>query len=310
MMGEPFLSVVVPLYNEADGLTEFAARLREVLDGTGLDYEVILVNDGSQDDTADVATSLGWPAARVATLARNVGHQAAIDAGLSLSTGEFVLTMDGDGQHPPELIPRLLDAARDLQVDIVYTVQRSRKSDPKGKRLSALAYYRLMRWLTGVPIEDSQADFRLVRRRVLGAVADVPGDRVLRLLLPSVGFTSTTIAYEAEPRIAGQGRFGLRHQMAMARQSLMAFSSKPLRLVASIGFVLSFLSLAWFVIVVVTYATQRTIVGWTSVMTAVLLVGGLTLLSLSVVGSYVARIHDMMKGHPRYYVDRVDSAGQ
>jgi dolichol-phosphate mannosyltransferase len=300
----------VPLYNEADGLTEFAARLREVLDCTGMDYEVILVNDGSQDDTAAVARSLGWPAAQVATLARNVGHQAAIDAGLSLTHGEFVLTMDGDGQHPPELIPRLLDAARDPQVDIVYTVQRSRESDPRGKRLSALAYYRLMRWLTGVPIEDSQADFRLVRRRVLGAIADVPGDRVLRLLLPSVGFTSTTIAYVAEPRIAGHGRFGFRRQMAMARQSLMAFSSKPLRLVASIGFVLSFLSLAWFVVVVVTYATQRTIVGWTSVMTAVLLVGGLTLLSLSVVGSYVARIHDMMKGHPRYYVDRVDPADQ
>ena len=306
----PFLSVVVPLFNEVEGIQIFAQGLRSVLDGMEITYEVIFVDDGSTDQTSTAVTALSWSNARVVILARNVGHQAAIDAGLKMAHGEFILTMDGDGQHPVELIPDLMRAAIDYKVDIVYTVQLNRKNDPLSKRLSALAYYRIMRWLTGVPLKDSQADFRLMRSRVLVAIDSVPGDRVLRLLLPSVGFTSTTITYEVHDRIAGEGRFGLRRQMAMAGQSLMSFSAKPLRLVASIGVILSFLSVIWFVLVLVTYASQRTIVGWTSVMTAVLLVGGLTLLSLSVVGAYVARIHDMMKKHPRYFVSRVEHSDQ
>jgi len=307
MLQESVLSVVVPVYDEQDVARTFALGLREVLDTMGIAYEVIFVDDGSQDKTSTILKSLEWPQAYVAILARNVGHQAAIDAGLSIAHGEYVLTMDGDGQHPVDLIPELLNVARGQGVDVVYTVQKSRENDSPGKRFFALTYYKAVRWLTGVPLADSQADFRLMRSRVLEVVKHVPGDRVLRLLLPSIGFTSTTLTYEVKPRIAGRGRFGFRRQLSIAAQSFVGFSSKPLRLVASAGFALSLLAIVWFGIVLATYVSQRTIVGWTSVMTAVLLVGGLTLLSLSVVGAYVARIHDMIKKHPRYFISRVDS---
>ena len=301
------LSIVVPVFNESSGIEVFCADLRSVLDGLAVAYEVLLVDDGSFDGTADIALNLGWSQLSVVRLTRNVGHQFALEAGLANSRGERVVTMDGDGQHPPSLIPDLLNVAVVEEADVVYTMRSSRKDDAFGKRTAALAYYKAMRWLTDAPIADSQADFRLVSRRVLEAVDKVSGDRVLRLLLPSMGFRSAIVEYETLPRISGKGRFGLRRQFRLASNSVIGYSSKPLRLIAALGVALAFIAFTWLVAVVIAYASGRNVEGWTSVMSAVLLVGGLTLLSLSVVGSYVARIHDILKGQPRYFVDRVDS---
>jgi glycosyltransferase involved in cell wall biosynthesis len=295
-----FLSIVTPMYNESDGIVQFLCELRTVLTTLDIHYEVILVDDGSQDDSVAKAVGIGWSDCRILALARNCGHQIAIEAGLAVAGGTWVLTMDSDGQHPPNVIPAMLEAALSQDVDVVYTVQSSRSTDSRGKRIAALAYYRVIRGLTGISVADSQADFRLISRQVLSEIQRVPGDKVLRLLLPAVGYESVTLEYEVRQRIAGSGRYGFGRQLQMAASSLLNFSAKPLRVVAGLGVLLSFGAMLWLTYVLITFMLTKAVAGWSSVMAAVLVVGGITLLSVSIVGEYVARIHDLLKGHPRY----------
>ncbi len=191
-------------------------------------------------------------------------------------------------------------------VYIVYAVRPTRGTDGLLKRSFALAYYWLMRLLTGAPVADSQADFTLVSRRVLDEVSLVGGDKVLLLLLPAIGFRSASVQYEALPRIAGDGRFGFRRQLRMARSSVFEYSSKPLRMVAGLGLALAVGALVWLGYVIAAYVSGRSVDGWASVMSAVLAVGGLVLLSLSLIGEDVARVHDILKNQPRYFIDSLD----
>ena len=298
----PEISVVVPLFNESSGITLFAEQLREVLDSLSVEYEVIFVDDGSQDGTATIASNLGWQQLTIMILARNVGHQNAIDAGLSIARGNWIVTMDGDGQHPPVVVEKMYSKALEGGVDVVYTTRSSRATDSIGKKSAALLYYRVIRWLTEVPIENSQADFRLVSRRLLNEVQSIPGERVLRLLLPAIGFKSEVVEYEAAPRISGKGRFGLHRQLGMAINSILGFSSKPLKLIASLGVIVTVVAAVWLIAVIFSFLAGRNVEGWTSVISAVLAVGGVTLLSLSIIGSYIARIHDLLNGYPRYSI--------
>jgi glycosyltransferase involved in cell wall biosynthesis len=299
---DPELSVVVPLFNESEGVGIFAEELRSALGALNVSYEVIFVDDGSVDGTAMVAARLNWTELKILVLSMNVGHQNAIEAGLSVAQGKWIVTMDGDGQHPPTLISTLYRTAEETGVDVVYTSRLSRDADSLSKRSTALLYYRVMRWLTEVPIRNSQADFRLISRHVLNQIRAIPGDKVLRLLLPSIGFRSALVEYETAPRIAGKGRFGRRRQIRLTIDSVLGFSSKPLKLIASLGVIVTAVAAAWLVSVLFSFLAGENVEGWTSVMSAVLAVGGVTLLSLSIVGSYIARIHDLLKGYPRYSI--------
>ena len=301
----PELSIVVPLFNESEGITAFGRQLRNVLDSLNVAYEVVFVDDCSEDDTAAVASALHWTELKIVVLARNVGHQAAIEAGLSVARGNWIITMDGDGQHPPAVISLMYSTALELDVDVVYTTRQSRGSESLGKKSAALLYYRVIRWLTEVPIENSQADFRLISRRILNDVESIPGDKILRLLLPAIGFRSAVVEYEVAPRIAGKGRFGLRRQIRMTVNSILGFSSKPLKLIASLGIIVTVAAVAWLFTAIFSFFSGKTVEGWTSVISAVLAVGGVTLLSLSIIGSYIARIHDLLNGHPRYSIHKV-----
>lgn len=294
------LSVVCPMFNEADGIAPFLAELRATLDAAGLDYEVIVVDDASTDASVRTVASLRWDRCRVLALARNGGHQIALEAGLAVARGAWVATMDADGQHPPQTVVDMLDRARAEQLDVVYAVQAVRRTDSWSKRTLALAYYRTVRLLTGVAVADSQADFRLMSAAVLDDVRRVPGDKVLRLLLPAVGYRSDVVEYDVRDRLAGEGRFGLRRQLRLAANSILNFSARPLRFVAAAGLLLSAGAFLWLVYVLLTYLSTRTVDGWSSTMAAVLVVGGITLVSVSIVGEYVARIHDLLLRHPRY----------
>lgn len=299
------LSVIAPMYNEVEGIAAFCDRLRGVLESMHTPYEVLIVDDGSEDGCADVVLKQAWPQCRLVSLARNVGHQRAIEAGMSVADGNYIVTMDADGQHPPELVPIMLAIAITDGVDVVYGVRTTRQEEGATRRGPALAYYRLVRWLTDVPIVDSQADFRLVSRSVLATIKDVRGEKVIRMLLPSLGYRSSVAEFEAGERIAGESRFGLRRQVTLALDSVFGFSAKPLRLVAGMGWLLSTAAFLWFIVVLLTWVLNGAISGWTSVMSAVLLVGGMSLLGLSIIGEYVARIHDMMKNHPRFVITGV-----
>lgn len=297
------LTVVAPMFNEEQGIGEFCTRLRGSLDSLATRYEVLIVDDGSTDGSIQEVLDLEWPQCRVVSLATNVGHQRAIEAGLSLAKGTHVVTMDSDGQHPPELIPEMLSLVlSDPECDVVYTVRSKRGEEGVTKRSPALIYYRLVRWLTGIDVPDSQADFRLISRRVVDTINDVRGDKVVRVLLPSLGYGSNVLEYQAGERIAGKSRFGTGHQVRLAIDSIFGFSSKPLRLVATMGWFLSIAAFVWLGIVVITWALDGAVSGWPSVMGAVLLVGGMSLLGLSIIGAYVARVHDILKNHPRFVV--------
>ena len=294
------LSVVCPMFNEEAGIAQFLDELRGVLDRADLDYEVILVDDGSTDSSVDLVRAADWQRCRVLALTRNCGHQVALEAGLSVARGRYVVTMDADGQHPAADVVRMVMLAIEQDLDVVYAVQVERRTDSLGKRTFAGAYYRIVRWLTGVAVANSQADFRLVSDRVLDDVRRVPGHKVMRLLLPAVGYRSAVMEYDVKDRIAGKGRFGLRRQLSLAANSILNFSGRPLRVVAALGLLLSCGAFLWLGYVVGSYLLTRTVEGWSSVMAAVLVCGGLTLLSVSIVGEYVARIHDLLRQHPRY----------
>jgi dolichol-phosphate mannosyltransferase len=300
--GSPLLSIVTPVFNESAGLPLFCKSLKLVLDAAEFTYEVIFVDDGSTDGSAEIILNENWANTRVVQLTKNVGHQVAIEAGLNHANGAYILTMDSDGQHPVEAVPAMLQAAMNADADVVYAQRLNRKGDGFAKRTSARFYYWLTSALTGIDIENGQADFRLVTSRVLQEIASVKGDKTLRLLIPAIGYRSVVVPYETLPRIAGNGRFGLHRQLKLGVGTILDFSSKPLRIVAAAGASLALLAFAWLVSVLVTYVGTRTVSGWASVMAAVLFVGGISLISLSIVGEYVARIHDLLKGHPRYSV--------
>lgn len=307
--GDIRLSVVAPFLNEEDSILAFCAAVRDVLDDMDITYEVILVDDGSSDQTVHLLNSLDWPAATLVRLQKNVGHQTAIDAGLHAARGAWVLTMDSDLQHPPELIPVLLEAAVSAGVDIAYAARGSRREDSFFKRSSAKLYYSLISRLTAVDVEPNAADFRLVSRRVVDVVNQIPEEKVFRVLLPYLGFSSVTIDYVATSRAAGSSKYSLGRMVWLAVTSALSFSSRPLRWIAQAGVVVSLLALFWLAFVVVSYLLGRTVEGWASVASLVLLLGGFQLLAMGVFGLYLGRLYDTSTGRPQFLVAERYSLG-
>lgn len=290
------LSVVVPVFNEADGVALFLVDLRRTLQELEMAYEVVMVDDGSLDNTIDEARNVSWPELRIIELTRNLGHQNALMVGMTNARGEWVITMDGDGQHPADLIPELIDTAISTGVSIVYAVREQREEDKFLKKFMANIYYRSVRLATGIQLKSSQADFRLVHRNVVTEIAKVKGDPILRVLIPKFDFKSTSIAYTAKARIAGDSKFQLNHQVKMATSSVINYSTRPLLLSGLIGVSVSLLSLIWLMFVVAAFVKGESVDGWASVMSAVLFIGGMMLIGLAIIGAYVARIFEVVSG--------------
>ena len=232
MTAPPFLSVVVPVFDEREVLPLFAARTRAALDATGRDYEVVAVDDGSADGSGPVlkALAMQWPQLRVLRLRRNAGHQAAITAGLSASRGDAVVTIDADLQDPPELIADLLAAARREQADVVYAVRSRRDVDTAFKRGTARLYYRLMRRIAGAEVRPDAGDFRLMTRPVVDDLLALPERHpVYRLLVPWLGYPSTTVSYVRVARGAGRTQYPLGCMLRLGLDSVTTFYASPLR---------------------------------------------------------------------------------
>ena len=296
------MTVVSPCFNEADSLRPFLEDLRTTLDALAATYEVIVVDDGSTDSSWSVLAATNWPELRALRLVANRGHQVALDAGIREAAGDYVVTMDSDGQHPPELIPVLLSAAKQTNSDVVYAIRQDRSEDSWFKRSTARVYYRLMRSMTGVAIQDSAADYRLMTRFVVDVINQIPDQKVFRLLLPYLGFSSTTVEFQALPREHGESKYSFGRMAGLAVRSSIQFSTKPLRIVMGIGFVMSFLAALWLIWVLVDFAAGRTVAGWASQMSVTLIVGGLMLFGLGIVGEYVGEVFERVKGRPNYLI--------
>jgi len=303
------LSVVSPFLDERESLPAFCSELRTALDSLGIEYEVILVDDGSTDGSVESLAGVDWPECRILSFIQNAGHQNALDAGLKASSGDWVLTLDADLQHPPECIQGMIEMARDREVDIVYAVRTDRSEEGAAKRLTAGAYYLLASALTRVDVVRNAADFRLMSRRVVDVLNSVPGEKVFRLLLPSLGFPSAEFEFRARERAAGSTKFSMVKMITLALSGAGSFSSFLLRLVSLIGLVTSFLALLWLVGVIASAFLGNTVPGWASVMSVLLMLGGLTLFSLGLLGEYLARIFDLLKGRPPYVIAKTIPLG-
>jgi len=313
------VSVVVPMYNEADVLPLFVARLRPVLESLpdetsngSARYEVIAVDDGSRDQTPVVLQRLlrEWPQLRVIRLRANAGHQAAISAGLWRASGAWVVTLDADLQDPPETIAEMMALARSRELDVVYGVRTDRSSDSRFKRLTARAFYAGIRAAGATDAPAGAGDFRLMSRATVDAVNALPEThRVLRLVVPSLGFPSATVGYRREARAAGSSKYPLTTMMRVSVDAFTGFSLAPLRLATWFGlggFAASVLLLAY---AVAAKLGGYTVAGWTSTVVIVAAVGAVQLLCLGVLGEYVGRIYSTLQRRPAYYL-AYDSAAK
>lgn len=308
------LSVVTPMFDEAEVLPLFAERLRPVLDGLpdiDGDYEVIAVDDGSRDHTPVILQRLlrQWPQLRVVRLRTNAGHQAAISAGLMAARGEWVVTLDADLQDPPEVIADMLAAARAADdgdaapVEVVYGVRTDRSADSWFKRTTAGAFYGLMRRAGARSMRTGAGDYRLMSRATVDAVNALPeSHRVLRLVVPSLDFPSASVGYRREARPAGRSKYPLSTMIKLSVDSLTGFSLAPLRLATWFGLGGFLVAAGLLCYALVANLIGATIAGWTSTVVIVAGVGALQLLCLGVLGEYVGRIYSTLQRRPTYYV--------
>ncbi|MEV6411746.1 glycosyltransferase family 2 protein [Kribbella sp. NPDC051718] len=302
---QPVLSVVVPMYDEEEVLPIFFERMHPLLDGLGISYEVLVVDDGSRDKTAALVTdaTARWPQLRLVRLLRNSGHQAALSAGFRRARGEYLVTIDADLQDPPEVIAELLATARDKDVDVVYGVRSDRSSDSWPKRTTARMYYRLMCRLVGKEIPFDAGDFRLVSRRVVDAVNGLPEDgRVFRLVIPWLGFPSAEVPYVRAVRAAGVTKYNWTKMFRLAFDSVTAFSAAPLRLATWLGLLGGLLSFAMVIGALIIKLSGNSIPGWTSTVLAVGVIGAIQLLCLGLLGEYVARLFQSSQRRPQFLV--------
>jgi glycosyltransferase involved in cell wall biosynthesis len=293
------------MYNEAEVMQMFVQRLRPVLEALDEPYEVITVDDGSTDETPVLLERYRreWHQLRVVRLRTNAGHQAALSAGLARARGEWIATIDADLQDPPETLAAMMTAARAKGVDVVFGVREDRSTDSAFKRWTARLYYRMIRRVVGAHVPDDAGDFRLMSRATVDAVNRLPEQhRVLRLVVPALGFPGTQVPYRRDERAAGSTKYPLSRMLRLTVDSLTGFSVAPLRLATWFGLggaLVTFLLLA---VAVVAFLTNRTVPGWTSTFVAVSAVGAVQLLCLGLLGEYVGRLYTQVQGRPSYFI--------
>lgn len=310
----PLLSVVVPLYNEEGNVAPLLERIVAIvasLPGAPT-YEVVLVNDGSTDGT--LAAIRGEMSRRahivLVDLSRNFGHQIAATAGVEIALGQAVVLMDGDLQDPPELIAEFLAKYR-AGYDVVYAVRRTRKGESPFKLLTASLFYRTIRRLTRVSIPVDTGDFRLMSRRVVEALKRSPErHRFLRGLVSWVGFKQTGVEYDRDERLSGVTKYPFTKMLSFAVDGITSFSDVPLRFASYVGFGASAVALILAITIAVFKISninppqfER---GWASTITAVLFLGGVQLISLGILGEYIGRIYDEVKGRPLYLISEIE----
>jgi dolichol-phosphate mannosyltransferase len=298
------LSVVIPVYNEQEILPELHRRLTESLGTLGLSYEVVLVNDGSRDESPRLMAEICArdKAFRAIHFSRNFGHQAAVTAGIDHAAGKAVVVMDADLQDPPEVLPELIAKWRE-GYEVVYGVRRKRKEGPL-KRLAYFTFYRLLKRMTAVDIPLDAGDFALIDRRVADMLKALPErNRFVRGLRSWVGFRQIGVEYERDARFAGEVKYTFSKLMRLALDGMISFSYVPLRLAVYLGLLVSgasFLVALYIIWLKLTIGID--LKGWASTSVIMLFLGGVQLLTIGFIGEYVSRIYDEVKQRPVYVV--------
>ncbi|HZW29663.1 MAG TPA: glycosyltransferase family 2 protein [Isosphaeraceae bacterium] len=308
MADDPELSVVIPCYNEEEVLPELHRRVTAACGDLTRSYELVLVNDGSRDRTWPVLAGLAAddPHIVAVNLSRNHGHQLALTAGLSLCRGERILILDADLQDPPELLVEMFRVMDQERADVVYGQRRSRAGETALKLATASLFYRLIERLADVSIPRDTGDFRLMTRRALNVLLAMPErHRFTRGMVSWIGFRQVPILYDRQPRLLGTTKYPLRKMVRFALDAITAFSIKPLVLASLGGVATALLALALGAYSIAAYIRGSTVVGWTSLMAVVTFLSSVQLLVLGVIGEYLGRMYEQIKGRPLFIIDQV-----
>jgi dolichol-phosphate mannosyltransferase len=296
------VSVVAPVYNEDATIDEFYARVCAALDA--LPFELVLVDDGSTDGTPMKLETLAEhdPRVRVVYLSRNFGHQTALTAGLDHARGDAVVMIDADLQDPPEVITTMLDHWR-AGCDVVYAVREQRDGESRFKLSTARWFYRLFDKLAQVELQHNSGDFRLLDRRPLDALLSMrERNRFLRGMTVWVGYTQAAVPYHRDSRYAGETKYTLPRMLRFSLDAISSFSHRPLQLATLLGFLISTLAFVAIPIVVVLRILGSYLPGFSAITILILLLGGIELIAIGIIGEYVGRIYDEVKGRPLYLV--------
>jgi dolichol-phosphate mannosyltransferase len=307
----PVVSIVVPVFNEQQTLDRLVERLTGALDSAGEPFEVVFVNDGSRDRSAEMlrAHHARDPRLKCISLSRNFGHQVAVTCGLDHASGDAVIVMDGDLQDPPEVLPGMIARWRE-GFDVVYAVRRRRK-EGWAKVLAYKTFYWILRRVSYLDIPLDSGDFSLMDRRVVDLLATMPErNRFVRGLRTWVGLRQTGYEYERDARFAGESKYSFTKLLRLAFDGLVSYSFAPLRMVSNLGMLVSLTALAYMLYLLIARVLgDTTIQGWTSTVVIVLFLGGIQLLSLGIIGEYIGRIFDEVKQRPQYVVSEALGVG-
>lgn len=305
------VSVVVPAYNEIEVIDEFHKRASAALSSLeDADYELIFVDDGSKDGTFERLQQIadGNPHVKAIKFSRNFGHQIAITAGADYAQGDAVVVIDADLQDPPEVIKDFVAKWRE-GYDVVFGVREKRDGESRMKLLTAAAFYRILKRLTSVDIPVDVGDFRLMSRRAADQLKQMrEKDRFVRGMVSWIGFKQTGVLYHRDPRLAGETKYPLKKMLRFALDGITSFSNIPLRLASWLGYFSSFLAFLYLASVFIQKAIGNPVRGFATIMVSMLFLGGVQLICLGIIGEYIGRVFEELKGRPLYIVDTIYQA--
>lgn len=303
------ISVIIPMYYEELVAKDCYERVSKVLDDIKeYDYEIIFINDGSKDKTFEILKEIASKneKIKVISFSRNFGHQAAVTAGLKYVTGDAIVIMDADLQDPPELIPDMLKEWEN-GFEVIYGKRKKRKGESPFKLLTAKMFYSTLNSLSNIEIPKDTGDFRLVDRKVVDVINSLPEhNKFLRGLFSWVGFNQKAYEYERQERVAGKTKYPLSKMLKLASDGIISFSTKPLKIVGGMGILAVIISIVILIYSILSFALKwnNLTAGWTSIMCTVTFLGGMILISLWMIGEYIARIYDETKQRPQYIIDK------
>ncbi|MBD2601545.1 MULTISPECIES: glycosyltransferase family 2 protein [Microcystis] len=305
----PKYSLIIPIYNEEETIPELYRRVSAVMDSLDDSVELILINDGSGDRSLKLMRELQERDARVCyiSFARNFGHQAAVTAGLNFARGQVIVVLDADLQDPPELIPKMIESWQ-AGYHVVYAQRTKRKKESWFKRLTAYVFYRLLRQLADVDIPADTGDFCLMDRQVVEVLNSMPErNRYIRGLRAWIGFRQTAVKFERDPRFAGEVKYTFKKSLALAINSLVSFSKIPLRISTYLGLFSALIALLMALLVLYWRLQQpdSPVTGLATILIAVFFLGSVQLISIGILGEYVGRIYEEVKGRPAYTIAEI-----
>ncbi|NCR74702.1 MAG: glycosyltransferase family 2 protein [Microcystis aeruginosa K13-06] len=305
----PKYSLIIPIYNEEETIPELYRRVSDVMDSLDDSVELILINDGSRDQSLNLMRELQERDARVCyiSFARNFGHQAAVTAGLNFARGQVIVVLDADLQDPPELIPKMIESWQ-AGYHVVYAQRTKRKKESWFKRLTAYVFYRLLRQLADVDIPADTGDFCLMDRQVVDVLNSMPErNRYIRGLRAWIGFRQTAVKFERDPRFAGEVKYTFKKSLALGINSLVSFSKIPLRLSTYLGLFSALIALLMALLVLYWRLQQpdSPVTGLATILIAVFFLGSVQLISIGILGEYIGRIYEEVKGRPAYTIAEI-----